>query len=108
MTTTGAEHYGENVGKTGGSVKNDAESVAFGAENGPIDPKVQFIIDQWDTLPVSTNGTPYLNQSKPVFWRWFEQAESAWSAPNIPKKVFPSRFRLRNAGEPSRRAADFV
>ena len=39
------------VGKTGGSVKNDAESVAFGAENGPIDPKFQFIIDQWDNLP---------------------------------------------------------
>jgi hypothetical protein len=39
------------VGKTGGSVKHDAESVAFGAENGPIDPKFQFIIDQWDNLP---------------------------------------------------------
>ena len=51
MTTTGAEHYGENVGKTGGSVENDAESVAFGAENGPIDPKFQSIIDQWDNLP---------------------------------------------------------
>ena len=49
---------------------------------------------------LSINGTPYLNQSKPVFWRWFEQAESAWNAPNITKKVFPSRFRRRMPGFP--------
>ena len=41
----------KNAGKTGDSVRNDAESGAFGAEKGPIDPNIQFIIDQWDTLP---------------------------------------------------------
>ena len=41
---------------------------------------------------LSTNGTTYLNQSKPVFWRWFEQAESAWNAPNITKRYFRAGF----------------
>ena len=51
VTPTGAEHYVENAGKTGDSVRNDAESGAFGAEKGPIDPNIQFIVERWDDLP---------------------------------------------------------
>jgi len=79
----GAEHYGEKWAKQGVRLKTTQNPSHLALKMAQLTP---------NSSSLSTNGTTYLNQSKPVFWRWFEQAESAWNAPNITKRYFRAGF----------------
>lgn len=56
MGETGFETPTHSSGKIDNSEYSAAESAAAGAENGPVDPDLQAVIDAWPALPAAVKA----------------------------------------------------